>query len=419
VFDIPVEAGALTYKSPARPARSGMIVAMGSHPARPVLAAALIQRVHRASGRLTRQAAEQLQAELPWYAQLSADDRAWVGLVLQAGITAFTDWLRAPLTVPRITGEVFGSAPRELTRSVTLAQTVEIVRLAVDVVEQAVDELASPEECPLLREAVLRYSRELAYAAADVYARAAEERGAWDARLQALVVDGVLRGEADDALLSRAGALGWGSPGRVAVLVGSAPDAEPEGVLDAVRRGARRAGADVLAGVAGHRLIAILGANAELAGPAGAVVDAFAPGPVVLGPPVAGLTQAHGSARTALTSLRAAAAWPEAPRPVPAAALLAERAVAGDESARGRLEQVYSGLTAAGPEVLPTLAAYLESAASLQGAARRLFVHPNTVRYRLRKVAEVSGYDPARPRDRYSLWLALTLGRLAAHDSHL
>ena len=46
---------------------------------------------------------------------------------------------------------------------------------------------------------MLRYSREIAFAAAEVYARAAEARGAWDARLEALVVDALLRGEADDA----------------------------------------------------------------------------------------------------------------------------------------------------------------------------------------------------------------------------
>ncbi len=382
--------------------------------------AAVVRRVRRASGRLTREAAARMRAELASYPHLSADDRAWVGLVLEAGITAFAEWLRAPLTVPTITGEVFGSAPRELTRSITLAQTVDMLRLSVDVVEQAVDELAGPDDRSALREAVLRYSRELAYAAAGVYAHAAEERGAWDARLQALVVDGVLRGEPDDALLSRAGALGWGTPARVAVLVGAAPDAEPEAVLDAVRRCARRAGADVLAGVHGHRLVAILGTDGEPDDAARAVVDVFAPGAVVLGPPVGGLAQAHGSARTALAGLRAAPARFGAPRLVTASALLPERAAAGDESARTQLlEEIYSPLARAGPEILPTVGAYLESAGSLEGTARLLFVHPNTVRYRLRRGCEITGYDATRPHDRYALWLALTLGRLADDNGTL
>ena len=41
-----------------------------------------------------------------------------------------------------------------------------------------------------------------------------------------------------------------------------------------------------------------------------------------------------------------------------------------------------------------------------------LYVHPNTVRYRLRKVAEVTGWDPLDPREGYVLQTALALGRL-------
>ena len=60
-----------------------------------------------------------------------------------------------------------------------------------------------------------RYAREVAFATAEVYARAAEARGAWDARLEALVVDSVLRAEADEAVASRASALGWAHRGGV------------------------------------------------------------------------------------------------------------------------------------------------------------------------------------------------------------
>jgi DNA-binding PucR family transcriptional regulator len=40
-------------------------------------------------------------------------------------------------------------------------------------------------------------------------------------------------------------------------------------------------------------------------------------------------------------------------------------------------------------------------------------VHPNTVRYRLRRVTEVCGYAPAEPRQALALRMALALGRLA------
>jgi len=64
---------------------------------------------------------------------------------------------------------VFGTAPRELTRTVSLQQTVELVRVVIAVVEEQIEQIAPGDEA-VVREAVLRYSREIAFAAAQVYA---------------------------------------------------------------------------------------------------------------------------------------------------------------------------------------------------------------------------------------------------------
>jgi DNA-binding PucR family transcriptional regulator len=87
--------------------------------------------------------------------------------------------------------------------------------------------------------------------------------------------------------------------------------------------------------------------------------------------------------------------------------------LAGDDSARQQLvEDVYRPLLAGGQTLVETLAAYLEQTASLEATARLLFVHPNTVRYRLRRVAEVTGYTPTEPRHAFVLRVALAIGRL-------
>ncbi|MFP5347400.1 MAG: PucR family transcriptional regulator, partial [Actinomycetes bacterium] len=143
-------------------------------------------------------ALRQLEESLPWYRAMPPQDRSWVGLVAQAGIAGFTSWYRDPTTPLTITADVFGRAPRELTRSVTLSQTLQLVRTIVQVVEDNVGLLALPGYERSVRESALRYSREVAFAAAELYAEAAEARGAWDARLEALVVDALLRGDADD-----------------------------------------------------------------------------------------------------------------------------------------------------------------------------------------------------------------------------
>ncbi|MCM3922819.1 helix-turn-helix domain-containing protein, partial [Frankia sp. AiPs1] len=107
------------------------------------------------------------------------------------------------------------------------------------------------------------------------------------------------------------------------------------------------------------------------------------------------------------------AAWPAAPRPVQARALLPELALAGDADARRTLvEEVYLPLRDAGTPLLETAGAYLDFGSSLEATARALYLHTNTVRYRLRKAAEVCGLDPADHRERFILHVALVLGRL-------
>jgi hypothetical protein len=373
---------------------------------------ATVRRLEGSMGALASAAITRMDEVLPWYRAMPAENRSWVNLVAQAGVAAFVEWFRKPDVPQAISADVFGTAPRELTRSVTLQQTVELVRVVIAVVEERIEQIAPGAEAEL-REAVLRYSREIAFAAAEVYAEAAEARGAWDARLESLVVDTLLRGEADDSLRSRAAALGWGSHDSVVVVVGHAPDAEPEAVVDDIRRAARAHRLDVLTAVQGDRLVAILGGADEPVRATRHLVAQFGPGPVVIGPPVPDLLGAAESAAAAVAGLLAAPAWPDAPRPVPADDLLPERALAGDELARDRLvELVYRPLQSTGTALVETLSAFLEQTSSLEATARALFVHPNTVRYRLRRVTEITGYAPADPRHALALRLALALGRL-------
>jgi DNA-binding PucR family transcriptional regulator len=112
--------------------------------------------------------------------------------------------------------------------------------------------------------------------------------------------------------------------------------------------------------------------------------------------------------------LRAVVAWPGAPRPVSAEALLPERALAGDEDACTQLVQtVYRPLVAAGDVLLDTVRTFLDAGGALETTARALFVHANTVRYRLRRVTEICGETPTEARGAFALRVALALGALA------
>jgi len=367
-----------------------------------------------------------MDERLQWYRKMSAENRSWLGLVAQAGIAAFLDWIRHPERNRPAVTEVFGTAPRELARAVSLQHVVEMVRVIIDAVEAQVDELAVPGGEAELREAVLTYAREIAFSAAQVYARTAEARGAWDARLEALVVDSLVRGETEDSMHSWASALNWSSS-PVVVVVGTIADEDglagpgspgasgPEPLIEDLRAQAKRARLDLLAGVQGNRLILVLGGADDPIAAAERFAGRFGPGPVIAGPLVRDLRAASASARAALAALHAAPAWPDAPRPTGADELLPERALDGDEDARAALiSEVYKPLISGGHALLETLTTYLEQGSSLEATGRLLFVHPNTVRYRLRRITELTTYTPSAGRDGFTLWVAIVLGRLAA-----
>lgn len=371
-----------------------------------------IRRLRSRTDLLTAAAMRRLDADVAWYRALPADDRSWIGLVATSGITTFIDWYENPAPTTYNAAEIFRAAPPELIRSISLQHTLALVRIVVEVVEEHTDEIATPARASQLREAVLVYSREVAFSAAEVYARAAEARGAWDARMEALAVDSLLRGD-DDGLRSRVAALGWSGTGAVLTMVGTVEGPIDEGVAADLRRAARRTAADALVGIHGDRVIVVLGGQGDLRRSAEALLPRFSPGPVVLGPEVTDVTRAGRSARIALAGLAAARGWPDAPRPALAADLLPERALAGDaEAATALREDIYGTLAAAPGPLVETLAAYLESGRSLEAAARTLFVHPNTVRYRLRRIAQVSGWDAMDAREGFVLQVALVLGRL-------
>jgi DNA-binding PucR family transcriptional regulator len=374
-----------------------------------------LDRLRANVGHLSTTTLKELEQSLPWYRRLSADERSALGMVAQNGIAAFVAWYQRPSSPAWVLSDVFGTAPTELTRSISLQRALQLIRTVVQVVEDHVPELAPKAEQGALREAVLRYSREVAFAAADVYARAAETRGSWDTRLEALIVDAILRGEDTDSLRSRVAALGWKSDSGFTVMVGASPTETTAGFVADLRRAAARHAEDALVGIQGDRLILVLGGLNDQDTSYLRLSELFGPGPVVYGPLAGSLLEASASAHAAFAALAVARAWPAAPRPVAADDLWPERVISGDESARRALvKNIYRPLLAASNGLVETLTTYLQLGHSLEATARELFVHANTVRYRLRRVCDVTGWDPLVPREAFVLQTALVVGRLAA-----
>ncbi|MGB5953220.1 MAG: helix-turn-helix domain-containing protein, partial [Ornithinimicrobium sp.] len=208
----------------------------------------------------------------------------------------------------------------------------------------------------------------------------------------------------------------------VTVLVGAAPrDAAPgtsAGIAGSLREAAQRMELEALTAVQGQRLICILGGTRDGLADATRLSPHFGAGPIVVGQAVPHLYAAGRSARAALSGAEAATAWAQAPRPVLADDLLAERTLLGEAPARRALvDRVYVPLRDSGSTLIETADAYLEAGGALEATSRVLFVHPNTVRYRLGRIEELISLDLTAPREAWTAQIALAVGRFADQSS--
>jgi PucR family transcriptional regulator, purine catabolism regulatory protein len=72
-----------------------------------------------------------------------------------------------------------------------------------------------------------------------------------------------------------------------------------------------------------------------------------------------------------------------------------------------------------GSELIPTLSAYIEANGRWAEAAAAMNVHRHTLRYRIRKIEQLTGRDLTDARDRLELWLALRAEQLSRGERQL
>jgi hypothetical protein len=145
--------------------------------------------------------------------------------------------------------------------------------------------------------------------------------------------------------------------------------------------------------------------------------------PVCLGPLRRNVAGAARTIRATLTSFQALPAVHSLTRPVRSDDLLPERALIGDEDANDELyNNVYRSLGSDSDPTLETVETFLSYGGSLDLTGRKLNVHPNTVRYRIKRATDATGWDASDPRDAYVLRTAIILGRIRdaekSHEAH-
>jgi hypothetical protein len=83
---------------------------------------------------------------------------------------------------------------------------------------------------------------------------------------------------------------------------------------------------------------------------------------------------------------------------------------------RARYLEPLAGMGRLGAELETTLRAWFENGMRIEDTARALYVHPNTLRHRIRRFEEATGADLRRPADLIELWWALEREGLRSED---
>lgn len=151
------------------------------------------------------------------------------------------------------------------------------------------------------------------------------------------------------------------------------------------------------------------------------ICSVFAPSkkPICVSSLVEGVSEISSELTATLASIAVAPSVKHLPQIIHTDDVLPERALIGDSTAFNTLyNKVYQSLApySSDDPTLETIDMFLRFGGALDQTAHELNVHPNTVRYRLRKVAQTTGWDATDPRAAYVLQTAITIGRI--RDSH-
>jgi hypothetical protein len=383
-------------------------------------------------GHLLGVSKDQLSQELPWYKDLPDSEKSILDEVIRAALEDFLAWYDEYASMATgsedvddislvqrkaSTDNIFFIAPLEFTKSINLQQTLQITREVVDILERNIPLLVGTGNESMIRHALLYYSREVAFSAASVYASAAEAQGAWDARLETLVIESLITRVPDENLPSRLAALGWKLDSPSFCIVGQlAGSGEISGgfIQDKLRNRLHQMGAECCMSVHGDAMVTLVGVKSdvdpkEMISNLSNLFDEHSS--ICVGPLRSGLDGVAATVRASVSGYNAALALPNLPRLYRSDDVLPERALLGDEDARIDLyKKIYLTLKdQASDAMIETVDAYLENG-SLEATAKSLGIHGNTVRYRLRRTAEATGWDPMSSRDAYVLLTALKIG---------
>jgi sugar diacid utilization regulator len=244
-------------------------------------------------------------------------------------------------------------------------------------------------------------------------------------RLRAELVIELVAGSKGPAALNRAQALDYdlGRPHRVVMIEGSHATEDAEGLAEAVRRAARDNGVGTLVASRPNGVVLLADRDGQWEQLRSAILHELHGGRCRLG--VGNLCNSLDDFPRSYESAQRALKLQEAAGGRDRVTIFEELGIyqiLSDVADFERIEDLVRRWLGSlldydaqnGTQLVATIAAYLECGGNYSQTAATLFVHRNTLKYRLRRIREVSGLDLGSPDARFNLQLATRAWRTLA-----
>jgi hypothetical protein len=394
----------------------------------------LFTRVERDIPKLARQMLDRFVAEIPLYSMLPREQLdGEIASITALNLRLFFQSLRSEGPIPdEELVDIRSSAARRAEERVPLDAVLAAYHIGGRIGWEALVEAAEPSEHEILivvAGRVLEFVQQVTGAVASAYLE--ERQSIYGEERDALraVASALLSGESADKLAARVGVSIAPSYVVLEVSIDDHPDEHEHGVGGAVaaRRKLRRVqgrlerwagqpvigllepgGGPVLIATTPDEADKVVAAMpelfAELADAAGAPVNAGVAVAMTIGD-LAGATRQAGDVLALATGLG------RGPGAYTLSDVLLEYQLSRPSDALPELGMLLEPLER-NPDLVLTLETYLAHDLDRRGTAAALHVHPNTLDYRLRRVVELTGIDPATTRGLQLVGAALAARRL-------
>jgi hypothetical protein len=395
----------------------------------------LFERVERNVPRLARRMVSAFVAEVPIYAQLPREQlEGEIRAITEANLRLFFGVLRTGEPMPAAElAEVRLSAARRAEERVPLDAVLTAYHVGARIGWLALVEEHQPDETDALLTAgarVLAYTQQVTAAVAAAYLDEQQTIFGEERDAARLFASALLSGEPADALAARLGVAIAPAYVVVALRIAAHPDESDDkdvGGAIAARRKIRRvqAALDELSGDSTVTLLdptggSVLLPTATEAAPALAdrltdlalLLEKAAGAPVFVGGAIGyGVSELPRAAAQAHDILRLTRTLDKPPGAYLLRDVLLEYQLTRPSDAQAVLASLIEPLDR-NPDLLRTLEAYLDADLDRRSTASALHVHPNTFDYRLRRIIDLIGLDPATTHGLQLLGAALAARRL-------